>query len=78
MKFKANDTIKVRLVANDMLDTTKSEDVLSCITPKTPFDTIVYDILDRVSYALRGNTRSDILRFCRIQHVVCDKLDRVS
>ena len=27
---------------------------------------------------LGGDTRSDILRFCRIQHVVCDKSDRVS
>ena len=26
---------------------------------------------------LGGDTRSDILRFCRIQHIVCDKSDRV-
>ena len=27
---------------------------------------------------LVGDTRSDILRFCRIQHVVCDESDRVA
>ena len=26
---------------------------------------------------LGGDTRSDILGFCRIQHVVCDKSDHV-
>ena len=65
----------VRLVANDMLNTTKSEDVWP---PKA------YDTRSDMSYTmvsngvLGGDTRSDILRFFRIQHVVCDKSDRVS
>ena len=43
-----------------------------------------YDTRSDMSYTmvsngvLGGDARSDILRFCRIQNVVCDKSDRVS
>ena len=43
-----------------------------------------YDTRSDMSYTmvsngvLGGDIRSDILRFCRIQYVVCDKSDRVS
>ena len=35
---------------------------------------VVYVYVSMYVYSIR----SDILRFCRLQHVVCDKSDRVS
>ena len=65
----------VRLVANDMLNRKKSEDVW----PPKAYDTRSDTSYTMVSNGVLGDdTRSDILRFFRIQHVVCDKSNRVS
>ena len=49
-----------------------------CTYPKT-YDTRS-DMSDTkvANGVLGGDTRSDILRFCRIKHVICDMSDRVS